>query len=498
MASTSSRQTLELAREAHRQGRYGEAEGICRDLLERTPADGEAPYLLGLVLHQTGREAEAEEWLRRAAALAPRSPNAHYALGCVYAATGNAARAAEAFATALQRNPAYLNAAYGLGNACYELHDFERAVSAYRQALALNPRDYEIWNNLGRGLEALLRTEEALAAYRRAIEIQPQFGLARSNRALALLALGRLQEGFREYEWRWRRTPPRSYAQPFWRGQPIPGKTLLIYAEQGFGDVIQFVRFVSQARARAGQVILECQAPLKRLFEHARCADTIIAVGETPPPFDYYVPVLSLPLALGTTLESLPGNPWLAAPAAEPLPPVPAGHLKVGLVWAGSRGNFNDNRRSIPFPELQPILAKPGIAFFSLQVPIRPEDQPHVCATPQVVPLDGRIRDFYDTAGFLGQMDLVISVDTAVAHLAGALGKPVWALLFHPGDWRWLLQRTDSPWYPTMRLFRQSPSQSGQWQPVIARVAEELGRTSEATGFLLDSHCGLPAKSRAN
>jgi Flp pilus assembly protein TadD len=470
----SSRQMLESAREAHREGRYAEAESFCRDLLERTPADGEVPYLLGLVLHQTGRESEAEKWLLHSAALAPQSPNAYYALGCVYAAAGDAASAAEVFAAALRRNPNYLNAYYGLGNACYKLRDFERAVSLYRQALALNPQDYELWNNLGQALEAFLRTEEALAAYERAIEIQPEFGLARSNHALALLSLGRLQEGFREYEWRWRKIPPRPYPQPFWRGQLIPGKTLMVCAEQGFGDTIHFVRFTPEARARAGQVIVECQPPLKRLFEYARCADTVIAVGETPPLFDCYVPVMSLPLVLGKTLETIPGNPWLVAPVAEALPQVPHGHFKVGLVWAGNPTNINDGRRSIPFPDLAPILAKPGITFFSLQVPVRPQDEPHVCAIPNLVPLTGRIKDFYDTAGSLGQMDLVLSVDTSVAHLAGALGKPVWTLLPHPGDWRWLLQRTDSPWYPTMRLFRQS--QSGQWQPVIARVAEELGR----------------------
>ncbi|MGO8676183.1 MAG: tetratricopeptide repeat protein [Limisphaerales bacterium] len=475
MASTGSRETLESAREAHRRGRHAEAEALCRDLVERAPLDGEAPYLLGLILRQTGRETEAEEWLRRAASLNPRSPNAYYALGCVLAARGNPSGAAEAFGAALARNPAYLSAYYGLGNACYELHDFERAVSAYRQALALNPRDYEIWNNLGRALEALVRTGEALAAYERAVEIQPQFDLARSNHALGLLSLGRLDEGFREYERRWRRTPPRPYSQPFWRGQPIPGKRLLVYAEQGFGDVIQFARFIPQARARAGQVIFECQPPLKRLFEHARCADAVVAVGETLPPFDYFVPVLSLPMVLGTTLETIPRAPSLVAPITGALPPVPPGHRKVGLVWSGSRGNINDGRRSIPFPEFRPILETPGIAFFSLQVPIRPEDQRHVSATPRLAVLDGRIRDFFDTAGCLGQMDLVISVDTAVAHLAGALGKPVWTLVFHPGDWRWLLERADSPWYPTMRLFRQSPTQSGQWQPVIARVAEALG-----------------------
>ena len=474
MPAFSARQMIESARQAHHEGRYAEAEALCRDLLERTPRDGEPPYLLGLVLRDAGRMAEAAEWLRRAAALDPLSPNAHYALGCVYAAGGEAASAAEAFAEALRRNPAYLNAHYALGNACYELRDFERAESVYRQALELNPQDHELWNNLGRALEALLRTGEALAAYERAIELQPEFSLARSNHALALLSLGRLQEGLREYEWRWRKIPPRPYTQPFWRGQPIPGKSLLVCAEQGFGDVIQFARFLPQARALAGQVILECQTPLKRLFEHARCADTVIAVGETPPLFDYYVPVMSLPLVLGTTLETIPREPWLIAPVAELLLPVPSGHLKVGLAWAGSAANFNDARRSIPFAELQPILAVPGVSFFGLQVPIRPEDQPPVSATPQLVPLTERLTDFYDTAGYLGQMDLVLSVDTAVAHLAGALGRPTWTLLPHPGDWRWLLERADSPWYPTMRLFRQA--QAGQWQPVIARAAEELRR----------------------
>jgi hypothetical protein len=160
------------------------------------------------------------------------------------------------------------------------------------------------------------------------------------------------------------------------------------------------------------------------------------------------------------------------------LPAVSREHFKVGLAWAGSAANFNDARRSIPFAELRPILAVPGVAFFGLQVPVRPEDQPHVHATPQLVPLTERLTDFYDTAAYLGQMDLVLSVDTAVAHLAGALGKPTWTLLPHPGDWRWLLERTDSPWYPPMRLFRQA--QSGQWQPVITRVAEELGRWAAA------------------
>jgi len=472
MSPISPRQRLESARLAHRERRFAEAEAICRDLCERAPADGEASYLLGLALHDTGREAEAEPWLRRAAALDPQSPHAHYALGCVYAAMDDSASAAQAFAAALQRNPAYVNACYGLGNACCKAGDFARAVSVYRQALALNPQDHELWNNLGQALEALFRTDEALAAYDRAREIQPEFDLARSNHALCLLSLGRLQEGLREYEWRWRKTRFRPYSQPFWRGQPIPGKTLLVCSEQGFGDMIQFSRFVPEARARAGRVILECQASLRRLFERAHCADAIIEAGQTPPPFDYYVPMMSLPLVLGATMDTIPRAPWLTAPAADDLPPVPPAHLRVGLVWACSPTHINYGRRSIPFSALAPILARPGVVFFSLQVPVRPEDEPRLLATPRLVPLAGRLKDFHDTAGVLARMDLVICVDTAVTHLAGALGKPVWTLVAHPGDWRWLLQRSDSPWYPTMRLFRQA--HPGQWQPVIARVAEEI------------------------
>jgi len=473
-SSISPDQLLESARTAHHEGRYAEAEVICRDLLKRTPSDGEVHYLLGLVLHKTGRDADAEKWLRHAAELAPQSPNAWYALGCVYAATDDPAHAAEAFTAALQRNPNYLNAWYGLGNACHKLRDFERAVSAYRQALALNPHDHELWNNLGRVLEIVHRTDEALAAYERAFTLQPEFGLARGNHALSLLSIGRLQEGFREYEWRWRKTPPRACPQPFWRGRPIPDKTLLVCPEQGFGDIIQFVRFVHPARTRVGHVILECRAPLKRLFEHARCADTIIAVGETPPPFDYYVPIMSLPLVLETTMETIPTDPWLIAPPAETLSPLPHRPFKVGLVWTGDTTNYNDIRRSIPLVQLAPILAAPGVTFFSLQVPVQPDDQPRIDAIPHLVPLTDRLKDFYDTAGYLAQMDLVISVDTAVAHLAGALGKPVWTFVPHPGDWRWLLKRTDSPWYPTMRLFRQA--RADQWEPVIAQMAEELGR----------------------
>ncbi len=463
---------LTAARAAFEKERYGQAETLCRARLLEKPDDAEAGYLLGLVLQRSGKVAEAEACFRCSAAQDTSSPNACYALGCLLARQNLHADAVVAFEAALKRAPAYVNAWYALGNAYYELFDFDRSLAAFRRGVELAPADPVLWNNFARTLEALGRADEALAAYERAIQLEPEFSLARSNHALVLLSLGRLQEGFQEYEWRWRKVPARPYSQPFWRGQPIEGKTLLVCAEQGFGDCIQFARFVPQARGLCGRVILECQPALHRLFQHAAVADELTQVGAPPPAFDYYIPLMSLPLALGTTMETLPQKQWLTAPAGPPLPSRPAGALKVGLVWAGNPTNFNNSRRSLRFSDYAPFLEIPNTAFYSLQLTVKPEDEVLVTRAEKLLSPPQPLADFYDTAALIGQLDLVISVDTAVAHLAGSLGKPVWTLVFQPGDWRWLLGRSDSPWYPTMRLFRQG--QPGNWRPVLQEVATEL------------------------
>jgi len=266
---------------------------------------------------------------------------------------------------------------------------------------------------------------------------------------------------------------PRNYPQPLWKGEPISERILFVHAEQGFGDAIQFVRFVRPARQRAAQVILECPPALRRLFDHSECADTLITLGQPPPHFDTYAPLMSLPGIFKTTLETIPcPTPYLKSPPDDSAVTAPANRLKVGLTWAGSATHDHDALRSIPFQELAPILRTSGTTFFSLQLPLSESDEAKLRAVPNLVDASGPLKDFGHTAAVIAQMDLVITVDTAVAHLAGALNKPTWTLLQHAPDWRWFLERSDTPWYPSMRLFRQSVR--GDWNDPIQQITAAL------------------------
>jgi Flp pilus assembly protein TadD len=465
--------------EAYRAGRIEEAEAICRKLVPLAPHEGQVSFLLGMCLRRTGRGTEAAEWLQRAAKLQPRSPEVFNGLGSVYSDLRDYPRAAECFARAIEINPRYADAHYNMGNACQRMREYDKALGCYQNALRLNPRDHEAWTNLGNFHKQLNQFAPALAAYERALQLQPDFALAHWNRAIALLMAGRLREGFQEYEWRWRMNSPifvpRSFSQPLWNGQPIREKSLFIHAEQGMGDAIQFVRYLRLVRPHAARIILETPVPLKSLFEQASCADLVVALGEAPPPFDFHIPLMSLPRLCQTDLETIPnGVPYLPAPACVDFPAVPSGHLKVGLTWAGNLSSEDLADRSIRLEELAPLFEIPGVIFFGLQAPMPPRDEPVARALPNLLNLGPHLSDFRRTAAVIGQMDLILSVDTAVAHLAGALGKPVWTLLMHSPDWRWFLDRADSPWYPTMRLFRQT--ERGQWAPPILRMAQELRR----------------------
>ncbi|MGO8699427.1 MAG: tetratricopeptide repeat protein [Limisphaerales bacterium] len=470
---------LSQAFEAYQAGRFGEAETICRKLISLAPREGRVNFLLGMSLKRAGRVAEAAEWLKRAATLQPRSAEVLNGLGSVYSELQDYPHAADCFNRAIEANPRYADAHYNMGNACQKMRQYDKALGFYQAALRLNPQDYEAWTNLGNFYKQLNQIAPALAACERALQCQSDFALAHWNRALVLLLAGRLQEGFQEYEWRWRlKGPifvPRSYSQPLWNGQLIRDKTLLVHAEQGLGDAIQFVRYLRRIRPRAGRIVLETPAPIQSLFEQAACADQTIAQGEAPPPFDYYIPLMSLPRLCQTTLETIPHDvPYLETPAFTDFPKIPSGQMKVGLTWAGNAFSTDLADRSIRLEELSPLFEIPGIVFFGLQVPVPPRDEPAARALRHLVNLAPHLGDFRRTAAVIGQMDLVISVDTAVAHLAGALAKPVWTLLMHSPDWRWLLARSDSPWYPTMRLFRQT--ERGQWAQPIGQVARELRR----------------------
>jgi hypothetical protein len=316
---------------------------------------------------------------------------------------------------------------------------------------------------------------------RRAIELDPSFAEGHWNIALALLIQGKMIEGWQEFEWRWAKKDfsslQRQFSVSLWDGSPLNGATILIHAEQGFGDTIQFVRYVPMVLARGGKVIVECHPPLVPLLAGIKGVTAVFPFGAPLPSYQCHVPMLSLPRIFGTTLEAMPEEfPYLTVHQerkvlwADRLPVVPG--LKVGLVWGGSTHHLNDTLRSIAFRQLEPLLGLGGVTFFSLQIGKAGEDVTSSQYAGKVVDLTAQIEDFADTAAIVEQLDLVISVDTAVAHLAGALGKQVWLLLPFAPDWRWLLNREDSPWYPTMRLFRQS--RLGDWESVISHVEIDL------------------------
>jgi len=326
------------------------------------------------------------------------------------------------------------------------------------------------------------RIDEAIAACRQAIALNPDYAEFHFNLALSLLTSGDFQQGWEEYEWRWKckefPSPARDFAQPQWDGCPLEGRTLLLHTEQGHGDALQFIRYFPLVEQRGGKILIECYAELQRLFRTTAGRCQVVVRGQPLPAFDLHSPLLSLPRVFGTNLANIPNTvPYLRAD------PEDAGRwqrrladdsalVKVGLAWAGRPTHTNDRNRSIKLARLAPLGQLPGVRFFSLQ---KGEVAAEAKTPPpgmELVDWTEELKDFAETAALIANLDLVVAVDTAVVHLAGAMGKPVWVLLPFGSDWRWLLERQDSPWYPSMRLFRQS--RIGDWDSVIARVVEAL------------------------
>lgn len=466
---------LKLAFAAHNAGRHDEAEALCRTLIQSGAVDAQLYFLLGMVLHKTNRSAEAVEWFDRAAELKPDDARIFSGLGLVWQKLGDFRKAVANFTRASELEPQSANHFYSLGNAAYQLNELECAAEAFQRAVELNPRDGESWNNLGKCFKELNRIEESIVAYNHALKANPGYLLALQGRSISLLTAGRLAEGYRDYELRWLTLKPREFAGPRWAGQDIQGKTLFLHAEQGYGDGIQSARYAKLARRRCGCVILECRPELKTLFTYSGVADEIIAFGEPIPAFDYYTSVISLPGLLNVTTSTIPADvPYLKAPpVAQPIS-APRENLKVGLVWAGSATHSDDANRSMPLSMLAPVLAVLGVSFYSLQVPLPARDAETAKTFSNLIIL-GKFADYLATASIIAELDLVISVDTSVAHLAGALNKPVWNLIQFAPDWRWFAQFGErTPWYPTMRLFRQPRRRD--WTSVVHQVAAELAR----------------------
>jgi hypothetical protein len=334
----------------------------------------------------------------------------------------------------------------------------------------------------------LRRFDEALADFDKALLLDPDSADQHWNRGLLRLLIGDFDGGWQDYEWRLRKTDNTSLLRPYfpsrtkprWNGeQPLGGKTILLWAEQGLGDTIQFARYASMIAERAGRVILEVQPPLKELLAGLEGVSQIVGTGEDLPPHDFQCPLMSIPLAVKTRLATLPPETrGLQAPSdriAKWEKRLPAsGAPRVAIAWAGNPDFIDDRHRSVGLPALSRLFELPGVEFFSIQKVLRPGDAELLERLRQVTHLGDEIEDFSDTAAIMSLVDLVISSDTSVVHLAGALGRPVWILLHHPTDWRWLLDRDDSPWYPSARLFRQR--QIGAWAEVVDRVGTELAK----------------------
>lgn len=376
-----------------------------------------------------------------------------------------------------QRISALINA----GVAQHALGRFDDALDRYDSALALDAKNRDAWFNKGLASQKLNRHDAAIACYDRALALQPDHAELHWNRALSLLKLGRFAEGWRDYEWRWRRrvftSPRRAFRQPLWLGDfALGGKTILLHGEQGFGDSLQFCRYAAMVAARGARVVLEVQAPLQGLLGTLAGVDQVIARGTPLPDFDCHCPLLSLPLAFATGLSNIPAEvPYLHADAARFA--VWQQRLgarrgpRVGIVWSGIALHGHDAERSLALDNFAAVLPA-GMDVVCLQKDIRESDRAVLRRLPAVRVFAAELGDFADTAALLANMDLVVSVDTSVAHLAGALGKPLWLLLQYNPDWRWLLERDDSPWYPSARLYRQEAL--GDWQTVLTRLAADL------------------------
>jgi tetratricopeptide (TPR) repeat protein len=466
------------------QGRFAEAADHHHRAIALKPDYAAAHNGLGIALKDLNRPDEAIACYRTAIRLDPDDPDPHNNLGNALLDLGHPLEAVASYRSAIRLRPDYALAHGNLGTALLELGQLEDAVASFRTALALNPGSAAAHNNFGIAQMRLGRSSEAIIQYRRAIALNPEYAEAHSNLAMALLGQGDFAEGWPEYEWRWK-TPDlnlgrRDFSQPQWRGEPAAGQTLLIHAEQGFGDTLQFCRYAPLVAARGLRVVLEVPGPLVRLLQSLPGVESVIRAGEPLPRFDLHCPMLSLPLALGTTLDSIPNaTPYLTADPARAeawrvrLEATGARRPRIGLVWAGnSRAHLPqaasiDRRRSIDPDRLAQLFELPDLQFFSLQ-----KDGPAAPSGFPLIDLMSEMADFADTAALVVQLDLVISVDTAVAHLAAALGRPVWLLDRFDPCWRWLTGRRDSPWYPTLRLFRQP--EPGDWGPVVQQVQSEL------------------------
>lgn len=496
---------------SHRK-RFDDAVRLIDQALAGTPDYARALNDRGIAFHRMRRLDAALESYDRALALKPDYAEALSNRATALKDLGRLDEALASYDAALALRPEYADALYNRGNTLTILDRLDEAVASYDRALAIRPEYADAWNNRGNAQRKLKRPGEALESYDQALAIRPDYAQALTNRGIALkdmkqldaalawfekaqtirpdypelpwneglcrLLTGDFEAGWQKYELRWQsdalRHAKRDFTQPVWLGAPdIAGKTVLLHAEQGMGDTIQFCRYAKRVAATGATVLLEVQQPLKTLLSGVAGVARLLGRDDALPPFDYHCPLLSLPLAFKTTLETIPAeNPYFRADPdrvrrwrekiGEETRP------RVGFAWSGNAATINDGDRSIPLAEFISLVSD-SAQFFTLQKDVRPADRAVLEARNDIVHFGA---DFADTAALIELMDVVVTVDTSIGHLAGAMGKPAWILLPFVPDWRWMLDRDTSPWYPTARLFRQPTP--GDWDSVIANAAAQI------------------------
>jgi tetratricopeptide (TPR) repeat protein len=449
-------------------------------------------------LQQLNRLPEALDSYDRAIEIDPRDATAHNNRGVVLQKMARFDAALASYNQAIATNSNYPQACFNRGTVLAKLRDFEGALASYDLAISMQPEFADAYVNRAISLEALGSVQEAIASVKQGIALKPDLPEAHFNLALLSLKAGDLTSGWAEYEWRWHaRSGPifrekREFVQPVWLGDAdIAGRTILLYGEQGLGDSLQFCRYAELVARLGARVILEVPKPLVSLCATLRGVEQVVSHGDPLPAFDVQCPLLSLPLALGTTLETIPAatgyvssDPAKVHAWQERLGPKRT--ARIGLTWSGNQTAGTNRQRHFRLAELVPYLPR-DFQYFCLQTDITAADRNTLLENPAIHQFDGELRDFTDTAALCECMDLVISIDTSVAHLSGALGKATWVLLAFDADWRWLMDREDSPWYPTVRLFRQKSR--GDWDGVFSRVLERLRAKFEYGGARACSGC---------
>ena len=509
---------LKEARRHYDLGAMAEARGACERILQARPADAEAltllaaiaaderrtaqgmrlaglaaaadstapgpHYVMGRLCQDEGRLAEAEAHYRRSLALKPDQPKALNNLGAVLHMQGRLDLAVESYRRALELDPTLPQANQNLASITRDAAAGENAIAGFLRRLQENPRDAQAHTDLGNVYRELGRHREAIDSFGRAIACEPGLAEAHFARAFELLLCGDYRGGFEEFEWRWRvkalNQPMPAFAQPLWDGGGLPGGTVLLHSEQGFGDTLTFVRYAPLVAERCAAVALECQPQLKRLLAGTPGLSAVHGRGEPLPPFDAHLPLMSLPRVFGTTLESIPWRGAYVRPPADAVQSmrrlITSPGPNVGLVWAGEARQWDDRKRSTTLASLEPLKDVPGATFYALQKGAGAAQASSPPAGMRLIDLAPHIGDFADTAALIASLDLVVTVDTSVAHLAGAMGVPVWVLVASSADWRYHLEGAATRWYPSMRLFRQPAD--GDWAGAIARLAQTLRTTS--------------------